>query len=119
MSTSTQVRFRYTTSVVNLVTVLASIEKYTGMPYKEARELFEQARTNKRRFFTVDAVDATAAREFSAVLKENACEVRPVTAESAMSDADKLAKIQQLLTEWNSGELSSYDFAYAVEKLAN
>lgn len=34
-----------------------------------------------------------------------------------MSEQDKVQSIKDLLTLWKSGELSSYDFAFAVEKL--
>jgi hypothetical protein len=34
-----------------------------------------------------------------------------------MSETEKLAAIAALLTLWQSGELSSYDFAQQVEKV--
>jgi len=34
-----------------------------------------------------------------------------------MTEAEKLAAIAALLPQWQSGELSSYDFASAIEKV--
>jgi hypothetical protein len=34
-----------------------------------------------------------------------------------MTEAEKLAAIAALLPQWQSGELSSYDFAWQVEKI--
>jgi hypothetical protein len=75
-TTLTQVKFRYTTKVVNLVTVLRSLRIYSGMTFEETRQLFDQAQNNKRRFFTVDALDTTAAKDLARILEENDCQVK-------------------------------------------
>jgi hypothetical protein len=75
-TTLTQVKFRYTTKVVNLVTVSRSLRIYSGMTFEETRQLFDQAQNNKRRFFTVDALDTTAAKDLARILEENDCQVK-------------------------------------------
>jgi hypothetical protein len=76
MSTSTQVKFRYTTKVVNLVTVFRNLRIHSSMTFEETRQLFDQAQNNKRRFFTVDALDTTAAKDLARILEENDCQVK-------------------------------------------
>jgi hypothetical protein len=75
-TTSTQVQFRYTADVVNLVTVLLNIKKYTGMSQKETQVVFDQARNNKKRFFTVDALSVSAAKDLASILAKNDCQVK-------------------------------------------
>ena len=75
-TTPTQVRFRYTAAVVNLVTVFASIKKYTGMSHHETYQVFDQASENKRRFFTVNALNVSAAKDLAAALVANDCQVK-------------------------------------------
>jgi hypothetical protein len=76
MSTSTQVKFRYTTKVVNLVTVFRNLRIHSSMTFEETRQLFDQAQNNKRRFFTVDALNTTAAKDLARILEENDCQVK-------------------------------------------
>jgi hypothetical protein len=76
MSTSTQVKFRYTTKVVNLVTVFRNLRIHSSMTFEETRQLFDQAQNNKRRFFTVNALDTTAAKDLARILEENDCQVK-------------------------------------------
>jgi len=75
-TTSTQVQFRYTTKVVDLIHVLADIRKCSGMTYKETKQLFDQAQSNKRRFFTVNTPDADSAETIACLLKKVHCQVK-------------------------------------------